>query len=70
MFLFVLLVLSESQFKMKYPIGIQIFSQIRENRSVFTDKTDFIYQLVSRGSIYFFSRPRRFSKSSMKGGER
>ena len=55
---------------MKYPIGIQIFSQIRENRSVFTDKTDFIYQLVSRGSIYFFSRPRRFSKSSMKGGER
>lgn len=39
---------------MKYPIGIQIFSQIRENRSVFTDKTDFIYQLVSRGSIYFF----------------
>ena len=37
---------------MKYPIGIQIFSQIRENRSVFTDKTDFIYQLVSRGSIY------------------
>ena len=55
---------------MKYPIGIQIFSQIRENRSVFTDKTDFIYQLVSRGSIYFFSSPRRFSKSSMKGGER
>ena len=50
---------------MKYPIGIQIFSQIRENRSVFTDN-----QLVSRGSIYFFSRPRRFSKSSMKGGER
>ena len=28
---------------MKYPIGIQIFSQIRENRSVYVDKTDFIY---------------------------
>jgi hypothetical protein len=51
---------------MKYPIGIQIFSQIRENRSVYVDKTDFIYQLVGRGSIYFFSRPRRFGKSSMK----
>ncbi len=38
---------------MKYPIGIQIFSQIRENRSVYVDKTDFIYQLVGRGSIYF-----------------
>ena len=55
---------------MKYPIGIQFFSQIRENGYVYVDKTDFIYQLVGRGSIYFFSRPRRFSKSSMKGGER
>ena len=55
---------------MKYPIGIPIFRQIRENRSVYVDKTDFIYQLVSRGSIYFFSRPRRFGKSSMKGGKR
>ena len=55
---------------MKYPIGIQIFSQIRENGYVYVDKTDLIYQSVIRGSIYFFSRPRRFSKSSMKGGER
>lgn len=28
---------------MKYPIGIQIFSQIRENRSVFTDLTKNLY---------------------------
>ena len=55
---------------MKYPIVIQIFSQIRENGYVYVDKTDFIYQLVGRGSIYFFSRPRRFGKSSMKGGKR
>ena len=55
---------------MKYPIGIQILSQIRENRSVFTDKTDFIYQLVGRGSIYFLNRPHRFGKSIMKGGKR
>ena len=31
---------------MKYPIGIQIFSQIRENGYVYVDKTDLIYQLV------------------------
>ena len=55
---------------MKYPIGIQIFSQIRENGNVYVDKTDFIYQLVGRGSIYFLNRPHRFGKSSMKGGER
>ena len=50
---------------MKYPIGIQTFSQIRENGYVYVDKTDLIYQSVSRGSIYFFSRPRRFGKSIM-----
>ena len=55
---------------MKYPIGIQIFSQIRENGNVYVDKTDFIYQLVGRGSIYFLNRPHRFGKSIMKGGER
>ena len=55
---------------MKYPIGIQIFSQIRENGYVYVDKTDFIYQLVGRGSIYFLNRPHRFGKSIMKGGER
>ena len=55
---------------MKYPIGIQIFSQIRENGNVYVDKTDFMYQLVGRGSIYFLNRPHRFGKSIMKGGER
>ena len=33
---------------MKYPIGIQTFSQIRENGYVYVDKTDLIYQSVSR----------------------
>ena len=50
---------------MKYPIVIQIFSQIRENGYVYVDKTDFIYQLVGRGSIYFLNRPHRFGKSIM-----
>lgn len=41
---------------MKYPIGIQIFSQIRENGYVYVDKTDFIYQLVGKRK-YLFSQP-------------
>ena len=48
---------------MKYPIGIQTFSRIRENGYVYMDKTALIHQLVGRGSIYFLSRPRRFGKS-------
>ena len=50
---------------MKYPIGIQTFSRICENGYVYIDKTALIHQLVSRGSIYFLSRPRRFGKSLM-----
>lgn len=48
---------------MKYPIGIQSFSQIVENGFVYIDKTKLIYDLVHDGKIYFLSRPRRFGKS-------
>ena len=48
---------------MKYPIGIQSFDRIIEEGYVYVDKTDMIYSLVSEGSIYFLSRPRRFGKS-------
>lgn len=49
--------------KPKYPIGIQTFSEIREENYTYVDKTGFIYTLVSRGKYYFLSRPRRFGKS-------
>ena len=48
---------------MKYPIGIQSFDRIREDGYVYVDKTALIYELVSKGTIYFLSRPRRFGKS-------
>ena len=48
---------------MKYPIGIQSFDRIREDGFVYVDKTDLVYDLVQKGSIYFLSRPRRFGKS-------
>ena len=48
---------------MKYPIGIQTFSEIRENGYVYVDKTDLVYSLVHEGKTYFLSRPRRFGKS-------
>ena len=48
---------------MKYPIGIQSFEQIREDGYVYVDKTALVYDLVSKGKIYFLSRPRRFGKS-------
>ncbi len=49
--------------KLKYPIGIQSFSEIRERGFLYVDKTEYIHQLVDNGKYYFLSRPRRFGKS-------
>lgn len=49
--------------QIKYPLGIQTFSQIREENYVYVDKTDLIHELVCFGKAYFLSRPRRFGKS-------
>lgn len=48
---------------MKFPIGIQTFDELRTKGFVYIDKTDLVYQLVSKGKYYFLSRPRRFGKS-------
>ena len=48
---------------MKYPIGIQTFSNIIEDGFVYVDKTDMVYSLANEGKVYFLSRPRRFGKS-------
>jgi Predicted AAA-ATPase/PD-(D/E)XK nuclease superfamily len=45
------------------PIGVQSFTKLRERNCVYVDKTQLVHQLVTNGSYYFFSRPRRFGKS-------
>ncbi len=50
--------------KIKYPVGIQTFSEIREGGFLYVDKTAEIYKLFD-GKYYFLSRPRRFGKSLM-----
>ena len=47
----------------KLPIGIQTFAKIREENCYYVDKTPLIEKLISQGSHYFLSRPRRFGKS-------
>lgn len=48
---------------MKYPLGIQTFSKIIEDKLLYIDKTAILYELIQQGSVYFLSRPRRFGKS-------
>ena len=45
------------------PIGESSFGNIRQDGSVYVDKTGILQNLVSKGRWYFFSRPRRFGKS-------
>ena len=47
----------------KLPVGIQTFSEIREEGYLYVDKTDVVQRLVEGGKYYFLARPRRFGKS-------
>ena len=47
----------------KFPIGIQSFSIIRQSGYVYVDKTAILQDLIESGERYFLSRPRRFGKS-------
>ena len=45
------------------PIGLQALESFQDRDCVYVDKTDLVYQLITRGKYYFLSRPRRFGKS-------
>jgi hypothetical protein len=47
------------------PIGVQDFEKLRSGEYLYVDKTALVYRLVSSGSYYFLSRPRRFGKSML-----
>ena len=47
----------------KLPIGLQTFRELREEGYYYVDKTPYIQQLVTEGTHYFLSRPRRFGKN-------
>lgn len=47
----------------KYPIGIQTFSEIRKEGYIYVDKTEYIWNLANCYKYVFMSRPRRFGKS-------
>ncbi|KZX12038.1 ATP-binding protein [Methanobrevibacter curvatus] len=47
----------------KLPVGISTFSKIIEDNCIYVDKTEYIYEMLSAGNLYFLSRPRRFGKS-------
>ena len=49
--------------RLKLPIGIQTFSELRTDGYVYVDKTKYLVNMIDTGKIYFLARPRRFGKS-------
>jgi hypothetical protein len=47
----------------KITLGVQTFSKIIKDGSVYVDKTRHIAELIQSGEYFFLSRPRRFGKS-------
>ncbi len=47
----------------KLPVGIQTFSEIREENYLYIDKTEIALKLIENNKYVFLSRPRRFGKS-------
>ena len=47
-----------------YAVGVQNFEWMRQRSSVYADKTEYIWKMVTTDAVNFFlSRPRRFGKS-------
>ncbi len=55
--------MSQPASRVRLPLGIETFSEIRQEDLYYVDKTHFACQLLRRGKHYFLSRPRRFGKS-------
>ena len=49
--------------KFRYPVDTDQFKEIREQGMLYVDKTDLMFDLVSRYKYVFLTRPRRFGKS-------
>ena len=58
---------TEEEIKLdRFPLGVQSFEKLRKSKSVYVDKTDYVYRLVqSNTTSFFLARPRRFGKSLM-----
>ena len=47
----------------RLPVGIQTFSEIRNNDMLYIDKTEYVWKMTDLSKYIFLSRQRRFGKS-------
>lgn len=46
----------------RYPIGIQNFERLRDDKYVYVDKTALVYKLANSNTTYFLNRPAGLEK--------
>ena len=49
----------------RLPVGIQTFSEIRNNDMLYIDKTEYVWKMTNLSKYIFLSRQRRFGKSHL-----
>jgi hypothetical protein len=47
----------------RLPLDLSTFSELRRDKYLYVDKTQYAYDLITGGRRFFLSRPRRFGKS-------
>ncbi|MDR1792417.1 MAG: AAA family ATPase, partial [Bacteroidales bacterium] len=47
----------------RLPLGLQAFTELIEENYIYVDKTKYLVDMIDRGKLYFFTRPRRFGKT-------
>ncbi|MDR1793507.1 MAG: AAA family ATPase, partial [Bacteroidales bacterium] len=47
----------------RLPLGLQTFTELIEENYIYVDKTKYLVDMIDRGKLYFFTRPRRFGKT-------
>ena len=50
--------------RLKLPIGIPTFEELRTEGYVYVDKTKYLVELIDNGKVYFLARPRRFASTN------
>ena len=55
--------MNDNDTRLRFPLGIQTFENIRTEGYTYVDKTEYVYQMTHEFKYAFLSRPRRFGKS-------
>ncbi|MDR0724032.1 MAG: AAA family ATPase, partial [Endomicrobium sp.] len=57
---YLLQIITKRTYNEKLPLSTQSFEVLHNDNAIYVDKTQYMFNLINNGRIYFLSRPRRF----------